>query len=175
MLNRILRTAKLLLVLAALLIVAFYVDEWSDAGAPVLIAGQKLHIADGDSFSVGTQKLRLDGIDAPEYRQICQDAAGTAWQCGKASRAALEQILIQPGLACIAGVRDKYARAIATCSTTALPDIAAAQVRSGMAVSDEFYGIRSYGEEEDSARAAKSGLWTGEFLRPDEWRAVNGR
>jgi endonuclease YncB( thermonuclease family) len=163
------------LILASLLGAAWFYGGWADGDEAVLVAGKKLAIADGDSFSIGNRKLRLDGIDAPEYGQSCKDFMGVAWQCGEASRTALEQLLRQPGLACTATATDKYARAIATCSTSATPDIGAAQVTQGMAVSDEFYGIRSYGDEEDGARSDKRGLWIGEFLRPVEWRAANGR
>lgn len=144
-------------------------------GQPVLTQGRTLTIADGDSFAIGARKLRLDGIDAPEYHQTCADAAVRAWDCGNASRASLEQLLREPGLTCTAGAIDKYGRSIATCSNARLADIAAAQVHAGMAVSDEYFGIRSYGDEEDEAISARRGLWTGEFLRPDEWRAANGR
>lgn len=167
-----LRSAFSVLLAIAILAIWLY---WPDPGERVAVRGQNLTVADGDSFAIGVRKLRLDAIDAPEYRQTCTDAAGRAWQCGKTSRASLEQFLREPGLACIAGAFDKYGRSIATCSNAHGADIAAAQVRAGMAVSDEYFGIRSYGDEEDEAQSARRGLWTGEFLRPDEWRAANGR
>jgi endonuclease YncB( thermonuclease family) len=145
----------------------------SDGRAPVPVTGQKLFIMDGDSFVLGDRKLRLDGIDAPEYKQICRDAAGAAWECGKAARASLEQMLREPGLACVAEVHDRYARSISKCSNSRLPDIAAAQVANGMAVSDAFYGMRTYGDDEDTARASKRGIWVGEFIPPSEWRAAH--
>ena len=126
-------------------------------------------------FAIGVNKLRLDGIDAPEYRQTCRDASGIEWQCGKAARAALEKRLLEPGLACKAQTLDRYARALATCSTAQTADIGAAQVRDGMAVSHEYYGVRDYPDEEDAARGAKSGIWQGSFTPPDEWRATQSR
>lgn len=148
---------------------------WPDTGQPLQIQGQTLAVVDGDSFAVGSRKLRLDGIDAPEYQQTCSDAAGRAWECGKASRVSLERFLREPGLSCTAGATDKYARSIAMCSNMRRADISAAQVRAGMALSDGYLAIRSYGDEEDDAHAAQRGLWTGDFLRPDEWRAANKR
>ena len=96
---------------------------WPDPGERVAVPGQNLTVADGDSFAIGVRKLRLDGIDAPEYRQTCTDPDGRAWECGKASRASLEQFLREPGLACIAGAFDKYGRSIATCSNAHGADI----------------------------------------------------
>lgn len=136
------------------------------------IAGQKLIVTDGDSFVIGVRRLRLDGIDAPEYRQTCKDPTGSFWECGKAARAALEALLREPELRCVAEAQDRYARSIATCGNKRRSDVAASQVAMGMAVSDEFYGIRSYGDEEDAARSAKIGIWSGEFTAPSEWRAL---
>jgi endonuclease YncB( thermonuclease family) len=150
----------------------WYFDQLANTREAVPVGGQTLTVADGDSFSVGTRKLRLDGIDAPEYAQTCKDVNGIAWECGKAARAALEQFLLEPGLACSADAQDKYARSIANCGNGRVPDIAAAQVASGMAVSHEYYGVRDYGNEEDAARAARRGIWVGEFMPPDEWRAA---
>ncbi|MGL5839079.1 MAG: thermonuclease family protein [Sphingorhabdus sp.] len=135
--------------------------------------GQELRVQDGDSFQLGPRRLRLDGIDAPEYRQTCKDAQGKDWDCGKAARAALEKLLREPGLTCEQDAADRYGRAIASCRTAATPDISAAQVRDGMAVSRDFAGIRDYGDEEDAAREAKRGIWTGRFLNPEDWRTLN--
>lgn len=137
----------------------------------ILASGSQIHTADGDSFSIATNRLRLDGIDAPEYHQQCKDRAGADWACGKAARAALERRLLEPGLTCKAQTRDRYARALATCSTSQTPDIGAAQVRDGMAVSHEYYGVRDYPDDEDAARAGNKGIWQGSFTQPDEWRA----
>lgn len=152
--------------------------HFSDSVKPrerVLIEGEELIVADGDSFSIGTRKLRLDGVDAPEYRQRCNDADGVAWECGKASRAALERLLREPGLVCEAGAHDRYARAIATCSNKLVPDIAATQVENGFAVSSEFWEMRSYPDEEDAAKAAKRGIWAGAFMLPADLRAQHPR
>ena len=148
---------------------------WSDKREPIPVAGLTVRVSDGDSFAIGNRKLRLDGIDAPEYRQTCDDAQGKPWECGKAARASLEQLLLLPGLACTATAQDRYARGIATCSVQGVEDIAAAQVTAGMAVSHEFYGMRDYGNEEDSARAAKQGIWRGSFETPSDWRDSHTR
>ncbi|HEV7233098.1 MAG TPA: thermonuclease family protein [Sphingorhabdus sp.] len=160
-----------LILLVLLSAVASFIGTWLDPPRTILADGRAIIVADGDSFAIGGQKLRLDGIDAPEYRQTCRDASGAEWQCGKASRAALEKLLRLPALSCVSDASDPYGRSIATCSAARIPDLAAAQVATGMAISHEYLGIRTYGDEEDIARAAKHGLWAGEFTRPSEWRA----
>lgn len=162
--------------LATILLIGIIALAWSyDARETISADRSKLHIADGDSFSIGANKLRLEGIDAPEYRQNCTDAAGNDWQCGRAARAALEKRLLEPGLICKAQALDRYARALATCSTNLTPDVGAAQVRDGMAISHEYYGVRDYPDEEDAAQSAKAGIWQGSFSNPREWRELNQR
>jgi endonuclease YncB( thermonuclease family) len=167
------KTLAVVVLLAALLITAWYFDDQINGWGPVPVAGQKLFIADGDSFALGERRLRLRGIDAPEYHQTCKDANGADWPCGRTARAALEKLLTEPGLACEAEAHDRYARSLATCRTTATADVAAAQVQGGMAISDEYYGSRSYGDEEDTAHSAKRGIWQGAFVLPKDWRAAN--
>lgn len=164
-----------LLVLLAAAIAAALIDEWIDPPRTITAGAQQIKIADGDSFSIGASKIRLDGIDAPEYRQTCNDPSGTPWECGKSSRASLEQMLRQPGLSCIADATDKYGRSIAVCSTAAIADIAAAQVLAGMAVAQDYFGIRDYTEQEQAAQNAKRGIWVGTFKPPAEWREMHRR
>lgn len=169
------RTIGWLLVLLAAGVAAALIDEWIDPPRRIAIDVQQIRIADGDSFSIGGQKLRLDGIDAPEYRQTCNDASGAPWECGKASRASLELMLGQPGLSCVADAVDKYGRQIAICSSAIVADIGSAQVLAGMAVSHEYFGVRDYGEQEDIAQNSKLGIWAGTFSPPDEWRETHAR
>jgi endonuclease YncB( thermonuclease family) len=157
--------------LAVVLYSACYFSERPDFYDTVAIDGLAIQVADGDSFAIGGRKLRLKGIDAPEYQQNCKDAADADWPCGREARTALQKLLTEPGLSCAAEAKDRYGRNLAICRTTAIADLAAAQVKAGMAVSDEYNGIRSFGREEDAARAAKRGLWQGAFLRPAEYRS----
>lgn len=150
---------------------AYAIGQWSDTERVIASHGSDIRIADGDSFSINGTRLRLDGIDAPEYHQNCIDNSGKSWPCGKAARESLLALLSTAGLICDYRAADRYGRLIATCSTRAVPDIAAAQVRNGFAVSQIFYGLRQFGVEEDAARAARRGLWSGSFETPQNWRA----
>jgi endonuclease YncB( thermonuclease family) len=169
------RSALIFALLSCLFVAAWFYGEWTDGRQPVPIAAQKIYVVDGDSFAVGTRKLRLDGIDAPELKQTCRDAENVEWPCGRAARAALEQLLLEPGLQCEAEALDRYARSVATCASSTTPDIAATQVADGMAVTHEFNGMRDYGGEEDAARKQKRGIWRGTFDRPEDWRAAHPR
>ena len=52
----------------------------------LIAASPATHIIDGDTFTLGGERVRLWGIDAPEALQICQDAAGRGFRCGDVAR-----------------------------------------------------------------------------------------
>ena len=169
------RSLLIALLLTAMLVAAYFYGVWTDQRQTIPVTGQKLYVVDGDSFVVGTRNLRLGGIDAPELKQTCKDSQNAEWPCGRMARASLEKLLLEPGLSCLAEAQDRYTRSVATCNSTSIQDIAAAQVKLGMAVTHEFNGMRDYGREEDAARAEKRGIWRGAFDRPEEWRAKHPR
>ncbi len=45
-------------------------------------------VIDGDTLTVAGQRIRLYGIDAPEFHQLCQ-RDGEPWRCGQAATVAL--------------------------------------------------------------------------------------
>ncbi len=152
----------------------FLIDEWTDPPRMISSTNAKFTVADGDSLAFGSKKIRLDCIDAPKYHQSCNHRSAVLWECGKAVRASLEQMLRPPGLTCLTDAADQFGRLIAMCSTSAIPYIGAAHVNAGMAVSHEYFGVRNYADEEDSAKTSKRGIWAGTFVRPSEWRETAG-
>ncbi|MBX4953424.1 thermonuclease family protein [Rhizobium binae] len=120
--------------------------------------------ADGDSLSLGRERFRLEGIDAPELNQSCE-RAGTVWACGRAARQALQEMVLASGTLCQGSRRDRYDRLLVVCRNGAGGDINAAMVRRGMAIS-----YAGYGKEEAEARDAKAGMWAGRFERPRDVR-----
>ncbi len=46
-------------------------------------------VIDGDTIEIHGARIRLNGIDAPESGQLCQDPRGTAWRCGQQAALAL--------------------------------------------------------------------------------------
>jgi endonuclease YncB( thermonuclease family) len=170
-----LRTVLIILGLSFIISSAWFYAQKTDARETVDAADFIVLAADGDSFSIGNRKLRLKGIDAPERHQTCTDESGSVWACGQAAHGALVSHLAQPGIRCITEVSDRFGRALATCKSNKSADIAAEQVKSGLAITDDFHSIRSYGNEEDAARAAKIGIWQGSFVEPKEWRATHQR
>ena len=127
-----------------------------------------VRVIDGDTVIIDKNKIRLEGIDAPEIHQICERNGGT-YQCGVKARNYLRSLIRQGGLRCNAWQRDKYQRLLGRCFV-GKTDINGKMVRDGWAVAFGSY----YGEERH-ARDAGSGIWVGKFVRPREWRLQQSR
>lgn len=124
-------------------------------------------VVDGDTLARDGQRLRLQGIDAPELAQSCGAAHGD-WACGQAARAQLAALVAGAATACSGRANDRYQRLLVTCRRGA-QDLNAAMVAAGMAVASG-----DYAGEEAAARAARRGIWAGDFERPADWRHRHG-
>jgi endonuclease YncB( thermonuclease family) len=129
-------------------------------------------ITDGDSFEIGATHLRLFGVDAPEGRQSCT-RAGRTWACGDEAARKLRSLVGNTTIVCTRRDVDDYERIVAVCRSGRV-DLAAEMARAGLAVAYLRYS-RDYVDEENEARAARRGLWAGEFERPEEFRRDDRR
>lgn len=143
--------------------------------ATALAEPQPVRLADGDSFSLGKERYRLYGIDAPELHQQCTDARGQAWPCGIRARSELRRIIGTYPVECRMVSTDRFGRTIATCHAGGR-NLAEEMVRSGFATVNERRGFANpYESAQSEARAEKRGLWAGTFDMPNEWRRANPR
>jgi endonuclease YncB( thermonuclease family) len=124
-------------------------------------------VNDGDSLTIGGERIRLRGIDAPELDQICR-RDGRDYACGRLSKAALVERIGGLKVDCNGWERDRFRRLLAVCRAGE-SDLNLTQIETGWAIA---YG--GYADAEDKARAAKAGLWAGSFDRPHEWRERHG-
>ena len=159
-------------------------------GSQSVVAGElrngPAQVIDGDGLYVDAREIRLWGIDAPEWDQTCQDAAGRPWPCGQEAEAFLRSIVAGAELACVE--RDRHGkRLVATCQIRG-QDLGALIVRAGWAMDwdsslsragedcdakDRCYSGRHYAEAEAEAIAEKRGAWRGGeagFVPPSAWR-----
>lgn len=138
-----------------------------------LLASQAIagpHVIDGDTLDLGDIRYRLYGIDAPEVGQICADAAGHDWDCGKAATAALARLVRGGPVTCSAIDRDGYGRVIARCRVAGR-DLSETMARAGMAWAFTRYS-RDHIDAEAQARSHRRGIWQGEATPAWEFRAA---
>jgi endonuclease YncB( thermonuclease family) len=128
-------------------------------------------VIDGDTLQVGSTRIRLFGIDAPEGRQTC-DREGAPWPCGAAAAEMLESLVEHREIECHQRDVDNYERSVSVCMVGDV-DIGAELVRAGLALAYRTFST-DYVDEEAEAKAAKRGMWAGDFTPPWEWRR-NGR
>lgn len=125
------------------------------AQAKESFTGQVERVADGDTLWVRPdtggrpQKLRLEGIDAPE---ICQPG-------GEASRTSLSQLVMHQRVRVTVNRRDDYGRGLARLYVDG-EDVAARMVSSGQAWSYRWRrSLGPYAAQEQQARQARQGLF----------------
>ena len=123
-------------------------------------------VIDGDTLVVSGRHIRLDGIDAPETKQVCQRDGD--WRCGLAATEALKARIGTSEVRCKGSTKDRYRRLISTCWAGSV-NLNEDMVRSGWAVAYRRYSI-TYVPAEDEAKGNKAGLWSSEFQMPWEWR-----
>lgn len=127
----------------------------------------RVTVNDGDSITLGTERIRLRGIDAPEFVQTCRKD-GADYPCGRRARESLVKLIGGRPVSCAGWERDKYDRLLATCMADG-SDLNRGQVEAGWALA---YG--GYEAEESAARQKGAGLWAGSFDRPRDWRDMHG-
>lgn len=167
------RGAVALVIMAALLWAAWL---WNAPGVDAPdIATARVHAIDGDSLALGSgpdaRTIRLLGIDAPEYRQICTGGDGMSWPCGVHARDRLATLVKGQSVSCTIAARDQYHRELAHCATAGTRDVGAVMVREGWAMSNASIASASgYPVEEAQAARDQVGIWRGTFDNPRDWR-----
>lgn len=121
-------------------------------------------IVDGDTFDLNGVRIRLNGIDAPEYGQKCGSR-----DCGVEALEALDKLIHSGPIDCHSMGDDGYGRVIGKCSVAG-QDIGAKLVSDGFAYAFVKYSA-DYIVEEESARSRGVGVWRGDYQRPWDFRA----
>ena len=128
-------------------------------------------VIDGDTIEIHGTRIRLNGIDAPESGQLCQDARGTAWRCGQQAALALsDRIGRRQVVSCQQTDTDRYGRMVADCFA-GRENLNRWMVREGWAVAYRQYST-AYVAAEEHARTGQRGIWEGRFDMPWDWRAA---
>lgn len=160
-------------------------DERSSGGAPTpphptsalssarsdTVIG-RASVIDGDTIEIRGERIRLNGIDAPESAQTCGDGRGKSYRCGARAADALDQLLkASSPTRCDFVERDQYGRFVGDCYRADGTSVQAAMVRSGWAMDWPRYSGGEFAREQEAARRETIGIWVGPFTKPWEWRA----
>ncbi|WP_425335984.1 thermonuclease family protein [Sphingomonas kaistensis] len=124
-------------------------------------------MVDGDTLHVGSERVRLFGVDAPEMSQTCGVGAEKV-PCGQFAARWLRSRVQGRTLQCSAMDRDRYGRVVARCRIDGA-DLGRSLVETGWATAYRKYSLQ-YIDAEGRARAARRGIWALRFQRPEEYR-----
>ena len=152
------------LLLGALLAVSMA----SIADARTLVVGVA-SVIDGDTIEIHGQRIRLFGVDSPESRQTCVDAAGRDWRCGQRAAMELADMIGSSTVRCEQRDRDRNRRIVAVCHKGD-EDLGRWMVGQGWAVASRSYS-NDYIRAEEAAHEALRGIWGSRFDMPWDWRA----
>ncbi len=153
------------IILAAL---SLYFESASSAEEIISSPLAPVKAVDGDSLEIGTRRIRLMGIDAPEYTQLCKDKKQQNYPCGKESLSHLQKLIANGEVRCIIHKKDKYNRDLCTCYV-GKTDLNAEMIRSGHAI---VYLESDYAAEQAEAKRRKNGIWNGRFMHPRLYRRL---
>lgn len=124
---------------------------------------------DGDSLEQNDERIRLDGIDAPELAQSCYSASGEEYACGKQALQYLQNLTKNREVDCkCLEQNDIYGRRICECFAGEV-SLNEAMVAAGWAMT---YRDEKYAKAEQDAQLGKRGIWQGKFMRPALYRAL---
>lgn len=141
--------------------------------SPLLAQSNALHgeasIVDGDTLRIGETKVRLFGIDAPEFNQKC-DRDGARWACGEEAKRQLQTLVEGRVVFCRQRDTDPYGRVVAVCHAGET-ELNRTMVANGWAVAFRQYAD-DYVADEVRARADKAGLWKSSFMLPSAYRQL---
>jgi endonuclease YncB( thermonuclease family) len=130
-------------------------------------------VRDGNTLQLAGVIYRLDGIDAPEFDQMCIDEHAEQWACGVEARDQLARLVDKRGVHCEDLGPDKsypkWHSGICTADgeTTSLNQLL---VRQGFALALDSDGKGRFREDHASANEKHAGLWRGCFVAPQDFR-----
>ncbi|TGS89671.1 thermonuclease family protein [Mesorhizobium sp. M3A.F.Ca.ET.174.01.1.1] len=131
-------------------------------------------VIDGDTVEIAGQRVRFNGIDAPESRQYCDDAKGFEYPCGRRAAQALDEFLAASRpIHCTFVDRDRYGRLVANCERADGRNVQRWLVEQGLALDWPRYSNGAFSVEQGLAKAARRGVWQGKFDQPWDWREAN--
>lgn len=127
-------------------------------------------VTDGDSLVMKGRRIRLQGIDAPEYHQSCGDKKGLDYPCGKKALEFMRHLVKGKKVSCKKIATDIYKRDLSECYVNG-ENINLKMLANGWAVVYRTDNPK-YIKAQNKAKKAKKGLWQGKFMPPELYRIL---
>ena len=170
------RKAIILIIICSIFFILTYNDVRSEEIKEISGNAQ---IIDGDTIKINSKRIRLHGIDAPEFKQMCKKPYLTIisftftkdYPCGKISTQKLQKKINNKVITCKILDIDRYKRLIGECYKRNL-NLNSWLVSNGYAVAYRKYS-KKYVSNEINAKNEKKGLWQGKFEMPWDYRRKN--
>ncbi len=179
------------LISGGIIAAVFIINHWNQVAAPMEQTDDLLGPAPGNAIDGGTLLLRgvevqLFGMDAMEADQVCQDAAGADYPCGRRATHALQTLLRTGEAVCLPLFAINESRVVAVCElaengadvptspsdfmrTRRERNLSRLMIAQGHALS---IGIGSdyFHDDQNEAQRQRIGIWQGSFQPPSAWR-----
>lgn len=126
-------------------------------------------VVDGDTIDVAGERIRLEGIDAPEAGQTCARRLIGTWRCGADATKALRKLVQGVTVTCERRGTDRYGRILGVCFADGV-EINRRMVEQGHAWAFVKYST-SYVAEEQRARRDHRGVFATDNQPPWDYRA----
>jgi endonuclease YncB( thermonuclease family) len=111
-------------------------------------------VIDGDTIEIHGERVRFNGIDAPESAQLCADAGGGMYRCGARSAQALSEWLAAASpTSCKFVERDQYGRFVGNCIRADGASVQRWLVRNGHAMDWPRHSNGAFSMEQSDAKA----------------------
>ena len=167
------RKAIILIIICSIFFILTYKDVKSEEIKEI---SGNAEIIDGATIKINSKKIRLHGIDAPEFKQKCKKPYLTIifftftkdYPCGKISTQKLQKKINNKVITCKILDIDRYKRLIGECYKRNL-NLNSWLVSNGYAVAYRKYS-KKYISNEINAKNKKKGIWQGKFEMPWEFR-----
>lgn len=137
------------------------------------LEGNKIKVIDGDSLEVDGKRIRLKGIDAPEYKQYCFDENNKKYNCGLLSKEYLSTLTEGTEFYCKSKETDRYIRYLSICYSDG-KNVNKLMLKEGWAIPYRTKNPLYYAAQIE-AKLQKKGIYQGKFIAPEIYRRLNKR
>ncbi len=147
------------------------INTLSANSAEIKSPSYMVKVVDGDSLEINSTRIRLQGIDAPEYTQTCKLDSLSTTPCGQNAIEFIKSFIKDKTVTCISHTQDQYQRELCTCYADS-SNINEALVLNGYAIS---YLSDEYKKAENLAKSKKLGIWATDFIHPRLYRQLKSK